>query len=104
MPVGRANADILLRHEGVTGFCGVAAGHFCFVYLMQLFHVPCLQQLKLPVDPAVSPTACTTTSQPKAWQLQQHVNCWTCSMPRTSVAFILEELQQVPCCLRKSEA
>ena len=61
-------------------------------YSIQLFHVPRLKQLKLPVDPAVSPTACTTTIQHKAWQLQQHVDCWTYSLPRTSVACILEEL------------
>ena len=41
--------------------------HFCCINLLQSFHVPCLQKLKSPVDPAVPATACTTTSQHWAW-------------------------------------
>ena len=89
--------ELTLTFGFVTRGSPVAAawrrGHCFCIYAMQLSHVPRLQQLKLPVDPVVSPTVCTTPSEHKAWQLQQHVDCWTDPLPRASVACILEKLQ-----------
>ena len=56
-----------------------------------------LQKLKALVDPALSATACTTTSQHEAGQLQQHVDRLTEALSSTSLCSILAQLQEVPC-------